>query len=414
MKESTLGKQDQLLVLGNGFDLQCGLKSAFVDFMKPRKTLIQEARKDFLQNRGNLYSGPDGPNGKLEGRYRLQYILWEKGLTVWDFILLEDQRGRTWYDIEECIRTWVDYSYSEEEMRSCSWHMKGIGHLGEVPTTTFSFPPSGEQSVYLYIRDLYQQNPTKCGVDSILTFLREELRRFEQAFALYLLAQQEENPAYKRKAKMLLSDLITDQLLPEKQVSASLLRELLESTSILNFNYTQPIPKYANLGSSMLNVHGLARTSNVVFGIDGKNLDPNQDYYANTVKFSKTYRLMDLSSRPHRSLVRPYVAGSPGSATAVIKFFGHSLGDADYSYFQAIFDEVNLYESETRLIFYYNQNRPDGNGQEKEVKEEMFEKVNRLITTYGATLDNEDHGRNLLHKLLLEGRLTIKQAPIKR
>ena len=161
MKESTLGKQDQLLVLGNGFDLQCGLKSAFADFMETRKTLIQEARKDFLQNRGNLYSGPDGPKGKLEGRYRLQYILWEKGLTVWDFILLEDRRERTWYDVEECIRTWVDYSYSEEEMRSCSWHMKGIGHLGEVPNTTFPFPPSGEQSVYLYIRDLYQQDPTE-------------------------------------------------------------------------------------------------------------------------------------------------------------------------------------------------------------------------------------------------------------
>ena len=42
----------------------------------------------------------------------------------------------------------------------------------------------------------------------------------------------------------------------------------------------------------------------------------------------------------------------------------------------------------------------------------MFEKVNRLIATYGATLDDEDHGRNLLHKLLLEGRLTIKQAPL--
>lgn len=416
MKESILDKQDQLLVLGNGFDLQCGLKSAFADFMKTRKALMGEARANIRPKKyQSLYTGPDGPNGKIEGNYRLYHIFWEKGLTLWDFILFEDRQERTWYDVEECIRTWVDYSYSEER-RSCSSHMKEIGRLREFPPRALPFPPLGEQSVYLYIRDLYQSDPTKWGVDSILSFLREELRHFEQAFAIYLLAQQEEYPTYKSKAKVLLSDLITDQLLPEKQVSASLSRprELLESTSILNFNYTQPIPEYANRGPSMLNVHGLAGTSNVVFGIDGKNLDPNQDYYANTVKFSKTYRLMDLSSRPHRSLVRPYVAGSPGSATEVIKFFGHSLGDADYSYFQAIFDEVNLYESETRLIFYYNQNRPNGKGREKEVKEEMFEKVNRLITTYGATLDNEDHGRNLLHKLLLEGRLTIKQAPIER
>lgn len=102
----------------------------------------------------------------------------------------------------------------------------------------------------------------------------------------------------------------------------------------------------------------------------------------------------------------------------MIKFFGHSLGDADYSYFQAIFDEVDLYESNTHLIFYYNANRSNdekkGAAEKKEDKaqQEMFEKVNRLITTYGRTLDNEDHGKNLLHKLLLEGRLTIKQAPM--
>ena len=40
-----------------------------------------------------------------------------------------------------------------------------------------------------------------------------------------------------------------------------------------------------------------------------------------------------------------------------IKFYGHSLGEADYSYFQAIFDSVKLYEGDTRLVFYF---RPQG------------------------------------------------------
>ena len=105
--------------------------------------------------------------------------------------------------------------------------------------------------------------------------------------------------------------------------------------------------------------------------------------------------------------MRHYLSSDPGNETSTIKFFGHSLAEADYSYFQAIFDEVSLYESNTRLIFYYNERRPDG----KNAQTEMFEKVNHLITTYGQTLDNKDHGRNLLHKLLLEGRLVIKQVP---
>lgn len=31
----------------------------------------------------------------------------------------------------------------------------------------------------------------------------------------------------------------------------------------------------------------------------------------------------------------------------------------------------------------------------------------QLLTTYGETLDNKDHGKNLMHKLLLEGRLEV-------
>ena len=37
--------------------------------------------------------------------------------------------------------------------------------------------------------------------------------------------------------------------------------------------------------------------------------------------------------------------------------------------------------------------------------------VVRLLTKYGETLDNADHGRNLIHKLLLEGRLAVKLVP---
>ena len=37
--------------------------------------------------------------------------------------------------------------------------------------------------------------------------------------------------------------------------------------------------------------------------------------------------------------------------------------------------------------------------------------VIKLLTKYGETLDNADHGKNLVHKLLLEGRLAVKLIP---
>lgn len=34
-------------------------------------------------------------------------------------------------------------------------------------------------------------------------------------------------------------------------------------------------------------------------------------------------------------------------------------------------------------------------------------KAIKLLNSYGETPDNKDHGKNLIHKLLIEGRLSI-------
>ena len=382
--------QDQLLILGNGFDLQCGLKSTFADFMETREALINKTNKM--------------PAHDLRLYTRL---LRKKRLTVWDFILTQSVQEQSWYDIEACIKTWVDYGAAGEES-SCAEHMRKIYSYHRESIKNFQ-PLLAELSVYLYAQKLYQVSPMEWSQESILRVLMEELGRFEMEFATYLVGQTENNSEYLQRSAELLSILIFDQLewVIESNPHHSSINHF-ESVGILDFNYTDPAPLFGNVTPPILNVHGRAKDKNIIFGIDGKNLNPNQLHYASTVKFTKTYRLMALRDKPHYSLVRPYNAGSPTGATKVIKFFGHSLSDADYSYFQAIFDEVDLHESNTRLIFYYNQNRPDGTT----AQEEMHEKVNRLITTYGATLDNDHHGRNLLHKLLLEGRLIIRQAPI--
>lgn len=91
-----------------------------------------------------------------------------------------------------------------------------------------------------------------------------------------------------------------------------------------------------------------------------------------------------------------------GSTLDVIKFYGHSLSAPDYSYFQAIFDEVNLYVGSTRLVFYYRQHEGT-----KDARTEMSKAVSHLLAEYGRTTDNADHGKNLMHKLILEGRLSV-------
>ncbi len=84
-----------------------------------------------------------------------------------------------------------------------------------------------------------------------------------------------------------------------------------------------------------------------------------------------------------------------------IKFYGHSLSEADYSYFQSIFDYYNLYSNDkVSLVFYYSKGY------------EQYEAIYKLINVYGRTLANENQGKNLMHKLLLENRLKIEEISL--
>ena len=82
--------------------------------------------------------------------------------------------------------------------------------------------------------------------------------------------------------------------------------------------------------------------------------------------------------------------------SVTLKFYGHSLSAADYSYFQSIFDYYNLYSnSNISLNFYYSE------------RHEQTDAIYRLINIYGKSLSNKEQGKNLIHKLLLENRLNI-------
>ena len=76
----------QLIIIGNGFDLQCGLKSKFGDFFKPRFDII-----------ANI------PDCKRE---TWQTLVEDTGLTLWDFVL-EANIDSLWCDIEGTIERWV-------------------------------------------------------------------------------------------------------------------------------------------------------------------------------------------------------------------------------------------------------------------------------------------------------------------
>lgn len=355
----------QLIILGNGFDLTCGLKSKFSDFF----------------------------NNRTNGTYSINSIP-EDERNVWDVILSDvEERDPLWCSIESLISTYVFQEYDSGSR---------LDHMYEqlVWTIDPSYPNRSEHpdnAVYNYVSTcLGKENVSQ---EELTNFLLTSLKEYEHIFASYLKEQVDNNKEYREKAHANFAAIRDDCIKNSQQLDYD--------SSVLNFNYTSPFkPEELGLGIvDARNVHGLLGRTETIFGIDGKDVAEDDP----ALPFTKTYRLMSLE--PYESETVKLC----DSDTSYIKIFGHSLSRADYSYFQSIFDTVNLYGGNTKLVFMYKNysNKQDGSVDEQAIREELYSRISHLLIEYGNTLDNKDHGKNLMHKLLLEQRLLIKRLDVK-
>lgn len=389
----------QLLILGNGFDLHCGLKSSYKDFFE--YTILDNIGKRFgLQQMKIDNSG-----------------FWEKLLL--EYYKKYENKDFNWCDIENIIKDTVFYIYNNN-----------LTFLKDDP-------------IKKYIDDSCNNYFHKIGKANILANkyllyhpLLKELQIFEKRFCEYLKSNiinpknaEEFNKEYIVNAMNLLASLtnftdvkfnnvdeIIDYKEEEKQrrefydseadeiVDPPELSEEfdnLHNTYILSFNYTA-LFDILKVESPCFysNVHGKlcmkkcdnnCLSSNIIFGIDD-TLIHSEDASSNLRIFSKTYRKM-LSAETQTQILPPC-----NNNPLEIIFYGHSLSEADYSYFQSIFDYYNIYENnKVSLIFYYSEGH------------DQYDAIYKLINSYGKSLSNKDQGKNLLHKLLLENRLRIKE-----
>ena len=371
----------QLIVIGNGFDLECGLASRYSDFVNPRRAKLC----------------PPPARLKEQDKTWRDHIL-ENRLTAWD-VILEECADYLWNDVEKAIATWVvpgtpkNPSHFDRLLSLLNANAKSGNDTSCRQAPGYTGKRESEHGEGSVVQFILHTHPSSVGVwteDILSEYLREQLGLFEREFMKYMKTQIDQHEEYGAKSWQLISSILR----PEYPTDG---REIL--TTILNFNYTNPITaKPWGLPLRAINIHG-SLNDEIVFGIDGK------DYLGNPLvaPFTKTYRLLGLHSGNQFTLFEN--VGSFLSVNAsmdLIKFYGHSLADSDYSYFQAIFDEVNLYSGSTRLIFYYKNH----NGT-KDARADLTKAVARLLNEYGQTMDNSDHGKNLMHKLILEGRLSI-------
>ena len=382
----------QLIVLGNGFDLACGLKSTYYDFF------------DYIY--GQKIVNNTSPNNfwyEIFNNYKQDTI-------------------ENWADIEEQILVQlknIEYLYKEGFLKE----EKGDS---ETRSLIDSRHKSGDitDNHYVTAESLLLNCYKVTSEKESQIILKNQLSILEKDFKEYLISittdsfYSEIYYKYYMKSKVLnlyiqlcnsseshnsgfilkLKELTKNSRNFSKEIFDERISEIYQEKNsdenlVLTFNYTKVWDV-----ENVRNIHGDLDNGNIIFGIDYDKL--NNNFKKAPIEFSKSYRVLE------NGLTSTFDISSD---IDIIKIYGHGLGKADYSYYQSIFDSVDLYHGKTKVMFFWS----DYKGKEKEqIHKDFVKGVTNLIEEYGTTFTNKDHGRNLFTKLLLENRLTIEEIPV--
>ena len=399
----------QIVILGNGFDLASGLPTSYQDFMGWRFNKIKQSNKldlinyyikslervdvipkvEFFSKEKDLWVNYNNDKKLLcydfyNNIKNTLHSFYNNGINYFDLYFYMHQRQKDWCDVENKIKEIV--VSIKDQIKLSSKKIIDIKENMNLPT---SITPScfaySEYEVIELLTVMFLEECMNNESLNIYEILMKELRKFENEFQKYI-----SNISFILNDKHIYQDIYIKNFY--KLINPN------TDTYILNFNYTS-IKDSLHIEDSHfheINVHGKYDYI-TIFGIDQTFCDVNTDEFI----FSKTYRKMASNIE---SMELPCKVNKDFMPQELI-FYGHSLSAADYSYFQSLFDSYDIY-NQTFLTFKYS---VYDENKRHEIKKKVFDSITKLLINYGNTMTNKDHGRNLLHKILLEGRLKIEE-----
>lgn len=532
MNDNMLDERNKcLLILGNGFDLQCGLNTTYDNFFNLKFGIILTAKihweylkniskinvdyKDILYERKsaakkffrqNLYKNNnsiktlvkeyvekfsdelkelnkiDTQDTNLTKRVDSLNSEFKKFITnnktnSWELIALaafafiKNESPIMWSDVERMIYqviTWVlggrkqsdAQLQKEDDLVNYKYYTATKESLDKNADKNFvdffnnySFeddaalnkPPY--QSAFRKVIEKEFYDPYE-STDILSSRMLDEIVKFESIFSNFI--NQQTGLDYEKDKKTVnyyqrATELVRSLVYPNNNLG----EDTITIIDILNFNYTFDvrfkIPFLKSISSkgkwqisSWNNIHGVAcwnsdiakqqysqlfknkELENLpapIFGVDNHEIfeidsNENDNWDDPRIIFTKSYRLIDN----HVNSIRN-TAFQKKVDTIIV--YGHSLNRADYSYFESIFDMYDVFNSEVKLRFYYwrgYSKNDDLSDEKKKVVAKQQERkamknIAKLLNSYGSTLKNE-HGENIINKLVLEQRLSLLPSPL--
>lgn len=413
---------DNLLILGNGFDLTLEVNSKYEDFYKSDffknsdstwKEIIEYLTKDNADALGwvdietAIQAVLIGQNGICNNPSAQD--IWQTIVFMRNNELLSVVQGVANYTNSlEYIRNTIEHEENEKPIVLILSIYKLINQKKSADI---------KNDFKNFIDYVIQGQPADEWNNEYITFLKrivaflfDELRGLEADFVSYLKREIDKNNDYKELSNQLVQGLVFDTFYSPGNGEVQEISPL----KIIDFNYTplntvlkQYIKKpngtafFENDSTNFVNhIHGELDKGNIIFGIDNHAHDFISDNVVQqmVLPFTKVSRKLRIISDSQFKIRK---------GLSNIIFFGHSLGEADFSYFKYIFDEVDLFNSDVHLIFKYR--IYDEKAREKIFKDQ-FDSVEKLIRRYQDTSLNSVEKYSLFEKLIMENRLVVKEV----
>lgn len=457
-------KACQLIVLGNGFDLHCGLKSSYKDFLyyviTQRYTNYFSSDSEEASDRNEAIEKSFADSANYVGVRRIHFdaIYFKRNvkmndtifpdINIWYLILFHEKlvqslnQSSNWSDIESVIENYVSgkfifnndngkqsqkkfidilvdtfFSYgfernilSKEIMEQVEYKLAGLllYHLLNREDDCYEIKEKIEE-----IRKKHDNSISWRSDETRIKKIELRIKEEERPEVVNILINLLMGELHKLEIDFqtyLIQEIEREEY---KSKAENFLQtivmdgDFLSNYSVFSFNYTNLCSGNLGIQVAFRNVHGAlnqnSNESKIIFGIDNISSDSRAEDIG--YRFTKAYRTMRLYTELENDMAfGDKIDNIFTEDMDVIKFYGHSLARADYCYFQYIFDMYNLYNSNIKLIFYYS--KIEGRTVE-EVRQEQYRNITKLIEQYGETLDNKAHGRNLLTRLIQTGRLKI-------
>ena len=361
-----------LYVIGNGFDIACGLSTKYIDYFNFLRSQNNKFNnfclhlKTFRYNESNQQEALEALTNEMSDIEDIN--IWEFAFTIYDYFDKTLLTDKSWNQIEEEIKLFCSYNEVFSGNNPFSWEEVHRLKIHEIAFKTQSNQISFANIIknYLEIKNAMLRN-----FEDFDKYVVKELREFEKRFANYINYCVKNSKTYINNAHDLLLNITND-----------------ENTDICSFNFTNPFN-----GKNVINCHGLAADKNVIFGIENLQLQNEKFFTSKVYKYTKvaqkTY-ILSKGTKLNKRIKDTYKE---------IYFFGLSFSDQDFDYFKYILD---LYRDKpTKLIFclsVYDKSK------ENTIRETLIDSVNNLINRYSQTFGDSDY----LNSLIISGRFDIK------